>query len=310
MDKFQEMQSFVAVVDAGSFVRAADALGTSKAAVSRHVAELEQRVGARLLNRTTRKLSLTDDGRAFYERCSEILEAIDDAEAGLRARSGEASGRVRVSAPVTLGILYLAPLWGKFLALHPKVTLDVSLSDRTVEPVEEGFDLIIRIAQAQPPSLIGRKLATSRIVLCASPAYLERHGEPAHPHELAQHDVIAYSYWSSGDEWRFDGPRGQERVTVSARLYANNGDTCRAAALEHQGIILQPDFLVEEDLRAGRLKELLPDYRLAELEIYALYASRKQLPLKLRYLIDFLAESFEKPAWLRPAGKTSARVRK
>ncbi len=310
MDKFQQMQSFVAVVDAGSFVRAADTLGASKAAVSRHVAELEQRIGARLLNRTTRKLSLTDDGRAFYERCSEILEAIDAAEAGLHARSGEASGRLRVSAPVTLGNLYLAPLWGRFLALHPRVTLEVSLSDRTVDVVEEGYDLAIRIAQAQPPSLIGRKLASSRIVLCASPAYLKRHGEPAHPHELAQHDVIAYSYWSSGNEWRFDGPRGPVQVTVQPRLYANSGDTCRAAALEHQGIILQPDFLVGEDLRAGRLQALLPDYHSPALEIYALYASRKQLPLKLRYLVDFLVQSFRRPAWQHPGGKTSARVRK
>lgn len=310
MDKFQEMQSFVAVVNAGSFVRAADMLDTSKAAVSRHVAELEQRIGARLLNRTTRKLSLTDDGQGFYERCVEILEAVSAAEADLSARSGEASGRVRVSAPVTFGIQYLAPLWGKFLARHPKVTLDISLSDRTVDLVEEGYDVAIRIAATPHPTLIGRKLASSRAVLCASPAYLKRHGEPRHPHELAAHDVISYSYWSSGDEWPFEGPQGQVNVTVRSRLYANSGDTCRAAALEHQGIILQPDFLVWEDLRAGRLKELMPQYRSAELGIYAVYASRKQLSLKLRYLIDFLAASFRQPAWLTPAGKTSARARK
>lgn len=310
MDKFQEMQSFVAVVNAGSFVRAADALDTSKAAVSRHVAELEQRIGARLLNRTTRKLSLTDDGQAFYERCVEILEAVSDAEADLSARSGEASGRLRVSAPMTFGIQYLAPLWGKFLARHPKVTLDISLSDRTVDLVEEGYDVAIRIATAPHPTLIGRKLAVSRAILCASPAYLKKHGEPRHPHELSGHDVISYSYWSSGNEWPFEGPQGPVKVTVRSRLYANSGDTCRAAALEHQGIILQPDFLVWEDLRAGRLKELMPQYRSAELGIYVVYASRKQLPLKLRHLIDFLAASFRQPAWLTPAGKTSARARR
>lgn len=310
MDRFQEMQSFVAVVNAGSFVKAADALKTSKAAVSRHVAELEQRLGARLLNRTTRKLSLTDDGQAFYLHCVDILASVEEAESDLSARSGEASGRVRVSAPVTLGILYLAPLWGKFLASHPRVSLDVSLSDRTVDPVEEGYDLVIRIASAPHPTLIGRKLATSRIVLCASPAYLEKHGEPKHPRELAGHDVIAYSYWSLGDEWRFEGPDGPVQVSVHARLSANSGDTCRAAALAHQGIILQPDFLVGEDLRAGRLKELMPQYRSMELGLYALYSSRKQLPLKLRHLIDFLADAFKQPAWQAPAGKTSARVRK
>lgn len=310
MDKFQEMQSFVAVVNAGSFVKAADMLDTSKAAVSRHVAELEQRIGTRLLNRTTRKLSLTDDGRAFYERCVEILEAVSDAEADLNARSGEASGRVRVTAPVTFGIRYLAPLWGKYLARHPKVTLDIALSDRTVDLVEEGYDLAIRIATTPHPTLIGRKLAVSRTVLCASPEYLEKHGEPRHPTELAAHDVISYSYWALGDEWPFEGPDGPLKVTVRSRLYANSGDTCRAAALEHQGIILQPEFVVWEDLRDGRLKELMPQYRSAELGIYVVYASRKQLPLKLRYLIDFLVASFRRPAWLTPAGKTSARARR
>lgn len=297
MDKYQEMQSFVAVVNAGSFVKAADVLDTSKAAVSRHVADLEQRLGARLLNRTTRKLSLTDDGQTFYHRCTEILAAVDEAESELTSRSTEASGLVRVSVPVTLGILYLAPLWGKFLAKHPKVALDVWLSDRAVDPVEEGYDLVIRIAKSPHPSLIGRQLASTRMVLCASPAYLKKRGAPQHPHELAQHDVISYSYWSSRDEWQFDGPEGQVRVKTRPRIHANSGDTCRAAALEHQGIILQPTFLVGEDLRGGRLKELMPQYRAVELGVYALYTSRKQLPLKLRHLIDFLAASFKKPAW-------------
>lgn len=297
MDKFQEMQSFTAVVDAGSFVRAADALDTSKAAVSRHVAELEQRLGVRLLHRTTRKLSLTDDGQAFYNRCSDILALVAEAESELKSRSGEASGLVRISVPVTLGILYLAPLWGVFLNRHPKVTLDVVLSDRVVDLVEEGYDIAIRISRSPHPTLIGRRLATTRMVLCASPQYLKRQGTPKRPEDLARHDVISYSYWSSRDEWQFDGPDGPASVKTHPRIHANSGDTCRAAALQHQGIILQPSFLVHEDLRSGRLKEILPDYKSPDLGIYALYTSRKQMPLKLRHLLDFLATSFSKPVW-------------
>lgn len=297
MDKFQEMQSFVAVVDAGSFVGAADALDTSKAAISRHVAELEQRLGVRLLHRTTRKLSLTDDGQSFYHRCTELLAAVAEAENELSSRSAEASGLLRVSAPVTFGILHLAPLWGRFLAAHPKVDLDISLSDRTVDLVEDGFDLAIRIARTPHPNLIARPLATTRIILCASPAYLKRRGTPKQPQDLSSHDVISYSYWSSRDEWTFDGPDGPVTVKTKPRIHANNGDTCRAAALQHQGIILQPSFLVQSDLRSGELKEILPKYRLGEFGIYAVYASRRQLPLKLRHLIDFLVEAFREPEW-------------
>ena len=295
MDKFQEMQAFVAVVDAGSFVRAAEALGSSKAAVSRYVSDLEDRLGVRLLNRTTRSLSMTYDGQAFYYHCTELLAALEEAEGDLSTRSAEASGLVRISAPVTFGILHLAPLWGDFLARYPKVRLDVALSDRAVDLVEDGFDLAIRISSVMQPSLIARQLAATRLVLCASPGYLARRGTPQHAHELAQHDVVAYTYGAFRDEWTFDGPDGEVTVKVSPRLYANNGDTCRAAALRGQGVILQPDFLIGGDLRSGELVEILPDYRTGDLGVYAIYASRRHLPLKLRYLIDFLVEAF-KPA--------------
>ena len=295
MDKFQEMQAFVAVVDAGSFVRAAEALGSSKAAVSRHVSELEDRLGVRLLNRTTRSLSMTGDGQAFYYHCTELLAALEEAEGDLGTRSAEASGLVRVSAPVTFGILHLAPLWGDFLARCPKVRLDVALSDRAVDLVEDGFDLAIRISSTMQPTLIARQLATTRLVLCASPDYLARRGTPQHVRELAGHDVVAYTYGAFRDEWRFDGPDGEVAVKVNPRLYANNGDTCRAAALRGQGVILQPDFLIGDDLRSGELVEILPEYRTGDLGVYAIYASRRHLPLKLRYLIDFLVEAF-KPA--------------
>ncbi|CAN5379569.1 LysR family transcriptional regulator [soil metagenome] len=299
MDKFQEMLSFATVVDAGSFVRAADILDTSKAAVSRHVADLEQRLGVRLLNRTTRKLSLTDDGQAFHHHCTEILAATDAAEIELTSRSAEASGLLRISVPVTFGIRHLAPLWGIFLDQNPKVTLDVSLADRTVDLVEDGFDLAVRISRSPHPTLIGRKLATTRMVLCASPIYLKRRGALKRPEDLSGHDTISYTYWSSKDEWKFDGPDGPVTVKTRPRIHTNSGDNCRAAALQHQGIVLQPDFLVADDLRSGALKEILPAWQAGELGIYAIYASRRQLPLKLRHMVDFLAESFQAPTWNR-----------
>jgi DNA-binding transcriptional LysR family regulator len=299
MDKLREMSSFVAVVDAGSFVRAADATGQSKAAVSRHVGELESRLGTRLLQRTTRRLSLTTEGQAFHARCRELLAAVDEAESELTATRSEASGLVRVNAPLTFGVLHLAPLWGRFMEQHPKVTLDVTLTDRVVDLVDEGYDLAVRISALTSAALVSRRLAGTRLRLCASPGYLKKHGRPGHPRELADHRIIAYSYLTTPDAWQFTGPEGALSVRVKPCLFSNNGDTCRRAALEHQGIVLQPDFLVGEDLRRGALQELLPGYRGPELGIYAVYPTRKFLPLKTRKLVDFLAQACRRPAWDR-----------
>ncbi len=290
MDRFLEMQAFNAVVDAGSFVKAANALAVSKAAVSRHVGELEARLGVRLLQRTTRRLSLTEEGQVFYARSVELLAQVKEAEAEITFRSGAASGLVRVNAPVTFGIGHLAPLWGKFRTLYPNVALDVTLADRVVDLVEEGFDVAIRIATLPSSTLISKRLASTRMVLCASPPYLEAHGVPLHPSELAAHAVISYSYWSTKDEWHFDGPQGPVTVKTNPCIHTNSGDTCRAAALAHQGIILQPTFLVGGDLAEGALVELMPGYRSIELGIYAIYPSRKHVSPKVRALINFLAE--------------------
>lgn len=292
MDRFLELQTFTAVVDAGTFVKAADALGLSKAAVSRYVAELEARLGVRLLHRTTRRLSLTEEGQRFYMRSKELLAGLEEAEAEATSRSEAASGRLRLNAPVTFGILHLAPLWGRFMAQHPKVTLDVTLSDRVVDLVDEGYDLAIRIAALPSSTLISQRLATTRMVLCASPGYLKAHGVPHHPAELAGHAVLAYTYWSTRDEWHFEGPDGPVSVRTHPCLHTNSGDTCRAAALADQGIILQPSFLVGPDLAAGSLIELMPAYRSGEIGIYAVYPTRRHVPPKVRALVDFLAAHF------------------
>lgn len=297
MDKFQEMTTFVAVVDAGSFVGAGEATGQSKAAVSRHVADLERRLGVRLLHRSTRRLSLTAEGQAFVERCRETLSLLDEAESEITQDATEARGRIRVNAPLTFGVTQLAPLWGRFLDAHPNVTLEVSLSDRIVDLLDEGFDLAIRISRLANSQLVSRQLSSTRMMLCASPGYLARHGTPRHPRELTHHQVISYSHWATRDEWQFDGPDGPVSVRLKPRMHADNGDTCVAAALADQGIVLQPSFICAADVRRGALVELMQDYKSFELGIHAVYPSRRLLPSRVRLLIDFLVEQLRDRPW-------------
>ena len=297
MDRFKEMQAFAAVADAGSFVRAAEALQVSKTAVSRLIGDLEARLGVRLLHRTTRRLSLTAEGEVFHARCKALTADVEEAEAEVTARAGEAVGQLRLNVPVSFGLMHLAPLWPAFLQQHPKVTLDVTLADRIIDLVDEGYDLAVRIAQLPASSLVSRKIASTRLVLCASPDYLRRHGEPSHPADIARHAVFTYTLLATGDTWNFEGPDGPVEVKVTPRLRSNNGDTCCAAALQHQGIVLQPSFMVSHHLRAGALVEVLPQYRSLELGVYAVYASRRHVTPKVRVVIDFLVDAFRICPW-------------
>jgi DNA-binding transcriptional LysR family regulator len=289
MDRFQEMSIFRAVVDAGSFTQAAERLGLSKAAVSRSITQLESRLGIRLLNRTTRRLSVTEEGQTFHARCASLLAELDEAEAEITVRSGQALGLLRVAAPLSFGVAHLAPLWGDFLARHPQLRLEVSLNDRVVDLVEEGFDLAIRIGRLTDSSLISRKLASTPLMLCASPRYLRRHGTPRQPQDLSAHDVLAYSLFASGNLWTLTKDSKTEQVRVAPRLTANNGDTCVQAALHHAGIVLQPHFLVQDALREGALVSVLKDWSAGELGIHAVYPGRAHVSPKVRLLIDELA---------------------
>jgi DNA-binding transcriptional LysR family regulator len=315
MDRFQSMQVFAAVADGGSFIGAARTLGLSKPAVSRHVAELESRLGVRLLHRTTRRLSLTPEGEAFRVRCKALLADLEAAEAEVTHRADRAIGVLKVNVPVSYGLLRLAPLWGRFMAQHPQVELDVTLSDRFVDLVEEGFDLAVRIGRLGDSSLVGRRLGSTRLVACASPQYLREHGVPSHPQELAHHRTIGYSLLADGDVWRFEPPdvpdapgapdtalaghthaaaaavaaEAAVTVRVKPRLWSNSGDTCCAVARSGAGIVLKPHFLVADDLSRGTLVALLPGWRAPELGIHAVYPSRRHLAPKVRLLVDFLA---------------------
>jgi DNA-binding transcriptional LysR family regulator len=301
MDPLRQIEAFVAVVRAGSYVKAAERQGSTKAALSRQVLDLEARLGTRLLNRTTRRLSLTETGAAYFERCVQILDDLREADAEAGATTATPRGRLRINAPLTFGNLHLAPLWGEFLKLHPAVELDITLTDRVVDLVEEGFDLAVRIApagQLASSTLVARRIATDRMLLCASPGYLRGAPPLDAPADLLGHAVMAYAWWSGGDTWPFTAPDGTPaEVTVRPRLRTNSGDTCRAAALADQGVIWQPAFLVGPDVRAGRLVALLSGWHSPELEIFAIYPSRAHLSGKVRAMVDFLAAAFEQPGW-------------
>ncbi|AIA71190.1 LysR family transcriptional regulator [Pectobacterium atrosepticum] len=302
MDKLQAMTTFVAVVKAGSFVKAMESTGFSKPAVSRQVIELEKFLGVRLLHRTTRRISLTSEGETYYQRCKEVLSVIEEAENQVCARANQAHGRLRIGVPQDFGVLQLTPLWAQFMDRNPKVEFDIVLSDRNVDPVEEGYDLVVRIGNLPDSTLVSSLLATTRLILCASPEYLRLRGTPTHPTDLDKHVVIAYSYNASGNEWLFcKEKREQVKVSTHPRLNVNSGATCRLLAIESQGIILQPDFLVHSDIIKGKLVEIIPEWQAQTLEIHALYPTRILLPLKVQLLRDFLSDSLRPKPWLSPA---------
>lgn len=301
MDRLRAMEVFVEVVRKNGFARAADALDTSPANVTRIIADLESHLGTRLLNRSSRKMSLTESGDALYERAKTIVEDMAEVEAIASSTSMTPRGLLRLNAPLSFGVLQLAPLWGKFMDLHPGIELEVALIDRVVDIVEEGYDMAIRISRSGSASHAARKLATSQNICCAAPAYLEKHGVPKVPQDLAAHRCIGYRYAATADEWHFSKPPGQtEVVKVNCAMHTNNGDTARAVAIAGGGVIWQPTFLIGADLRAGRLVRVLPDFDLPDIDVLAVYPSRRHLSAKVRVMIDFLAQEFAGvPPWDR-----------
>jgi DNA-binding transcriptional LysR family regulator len=297
MDRLQCMKVFARVVEAGSFSRAAERLDMSNAAVTRHLAHLESVLAARLLNRSTRKLSLTAVGTSYYERCVQILADIEEAESGVSEQVEMPRGILRVNAPVSFATRHIAPLLAEYCERYPLVTVDIAISDRIVDIVEEGYDLAIRITQSPAPMLVARRLAPARMVLCAAPSYLKHYGTPRTPKDLEHHACLNYSYLSTGSTWQFTGKRGPVSVRIKGPLVANNGDVLHAALLQGMGITLQPSFIAGEDLKAGRLIPLLPGYQPPLLDIYAVYASRRHLSAKVRTFIDFLVGRFGDPPY-------------
>jgi DNA-binding transcriptional LysR family regulator len=297
MDRFDEINAFAAVADARSFTKAAKRLGVSSAQVSKLVARLENRLGARLLNRTTRDVSLTDTGRAYLERARTLLDDFDALEGLVRDQSGP-KGLLKVSAPVSFGANQLTPALLDFAAAYPEVSLDVSQTDRIVNLVEEGFDVAVRIGQLPDSSLVARRLAPVRIVTCAAPAYLEAAGAPAAPQDLARHECIIDTNARDPSVWVYGQGNERHEVRVHGRLRFAGADACVAAARRGLGIASTPAFSAADDLRDGRLIPLLCAYEPQLIYVHAVYPHARHLAAKVRVFVDFLAERYAgEPAW-------------
>jgi DNA-binding transcriptional LysR family regulator len=300
MDSLQGIKVYCAVVEGGSFAAAAAKLKISRAMVSKHVMQLEDRLQTRLLHRTTRSLSLTEAGAEFHERASQVLADLEAAEQLARSSTSEPRGTLRINAPTTFATKHIATHIAEFLTLYPELNVDISLSDRFVDPIEEGYDLTIRITTKLPEStLIARALAPCKMVVCASPAYFAANGEPQTPDDLARHNCLSYSMSAMEDKWDFVGPYGRRYVvTVAGRVRSNSGDLLRTAIVSGSGVMLLPSFIVGEDIKAGRLKAVLLNYQAVERTIYAVYPSRKHLSAKVRALVEFLETKYgKKPYW-------------
>ena len=288
MDRLTSLEVFSKVVDSGGFSAAGRRLNMSTTMVSNHVQALEDRLGARLLNRTTRKVSLTEVGRAYYDRCIQILADIEQADDVAGALQSTPRGTLRVYTATHI-VQFVAPVITEFLAAYPDVKVDLSMGERTIDLIEEGFDVAIRLTPPPDSSLIVRSLATWRHVLCCSQAYIEKLGRPEQLSELAERNCLRHVNYPY-DEWRFVDRKGAPAsVRVSGRLITNSGETLRRAALEGVGIVLAPGFLLHDDLESGRLVRLLPEYRPVEFSMNAVYPHRHHLSAKVRTFIDRLA---------------------
>lgn len=301
MDHLSEMAVFARVAEAKSFSAAARGLGMTKSAASKQVSRLEQALGARLLNRTTRSLSLTEIGVQVYEHCARIVAESEAALLAAQQLSLAPRGVLKISASVAFGKLHIAPAMPEFLARYPEIRVQLALSDRFVDLAEEGFDLVVRLTEKPGLNLVARRIAPVRYVVCAAPAYLERMGTPQTPQDLVGHNCLFYAYESFQDVWHFAGPSGPTQVKISGNFQVNSSEAIREALLGGLGISLAPTFTVGAELRSGALRRVLTDYRPLGgfgSSAYAVYLPNRQLAPKVRALVDFLVERFgEAPYW-------------
>jgi DNA-binding transcriptional LysR family regulator len=297
MDRLASLRIFAKVAETQSFTAAAEKLGLSRALVSKAVIDLEQALGARLLERTTRRVKTNEIGAAYYEKTVRILAELDEADRAVRDLHDAPRGTLRVNAPVSFGTLHLKSVITEYLSAYPDVHLAISLNDRFVDIIDEGFDVVIRIARLEDSSLIARKVAPARRVLCASPDYLKQRGTPKEPADLASHRCLAYGNAAQQD-WTLTGPDGDHVVRVSGCMSSNNGDMLHCAAADGHGIALLPTFIVGPDLQEGRLQVVLPDYSPGDLSVYAVYPPNRHLAAKVRTFIDVLVKHFgPRPYW-------------
>jgi DNA-binding transcriptional LysR family regulator len=300
MEDLERMAIFARVVEDKSFSAAAHRLNLSKSLVSKQVTQLERSIGARLLNRTTRALSVTEAGAIFYEYCARIVEELEEAKLAVSRLHTTPRGVLRVSAPVAFGRLHVASALPEFLAAHPELKIDMVTTDRFVDLAEEGYDVVVRIMGEPPPNVIARRLAPVNRRICATPEYFERHGVPQTPRDLEAHNCLTYTYFNPLDPWRLRGPEGEISVRAKGDLRVNDDDALAEAVLRGLGIALLPTFIVGKDLQAGRLQSVLAEYVPLERHIYAIYLANRHLSTKVRAFIDYFVNRIgPEPYWDR-----------
>jgi DNA-binding transcriptional LysR family regulator len=295
MDKLSSLRAFVKVVETSSFSEAGRRLRLSRSAVSKYVAELEEELGVQLLSRTTRRVTPTESGQAYFERAMAILADLDAADHAVAQSQATPRGLLRVNAPMSFGTMQLGPALAGFMTQYPELQIQLALSDEQVDPVQDGLDVTLRIAELESSSLIARKIMPITRVVCAAPAYLKQHGTPKHPNELRNHDCLTYGYLSTGNQWKLSGKDGDHWVNPRWTLCANNAEVLRDAAVAGRGVALVPVFIAAAELKAGKLRTFLDDYSAPALSLYAIYPPTRHLAVKVRLFIDYLVETFAKP---------------
>lgn len=295
MDKLSSLRAFVKVVETSSFSEAGRRLRLSRSAVSKYVAELEEDLGVQLLSRTTRRVTPTENGQAYFERALAILADLDAADHAVSQSQATPRGLLRVNAPMSFGTMCLGPALAGFMKRYPELQIQLALSDEHVDPVQDGLDVTLRIADLESSSLIARRIMPIERMICAAPAYLKQHGIPKHPNELRHHDCLTYGYLSTGNQWKLSGKDGDHWVNPRWTLCANNAEVLRDAAVAGRGVALLPVFIAEAPLKAGKLRPFLTDYHAPPLALYAIYPPTRHLAVKVRLFIDHLVETFSMP---------------
>jgi|TARA_B110000971_G_scaffold221284_1_gene267773 DNA-binding transcriptional LysR family regulator len=292
MNKFEELEAFVSVVDSHSFSLAADKLGVAKSSLSKRVSELEKRLGVQLMQRTTRRLSLTDSGRHFYQRAVAVLADLDEAEKIVSDAQCGLIGKIKLTAPLGLGVGPLSTPISEFMQLHPSIEIELDINDRELDLVDEGFDLAIRVGDLQDSTLIARKLSRVGFAVCASPAYLKSHGIPEHPSELVGHEVLVYSNVSTSEQWRFEDKGTRVSPKVKSRISANNGEILANFARQGLGVVKGPLFYLQGLIDRGELVPILTDYPMKQAGIYAVYPPGRLVSRRVKMLSDYLLAYF------------------
>ena len=293
MDKFEAMRVYCSVIEAGGFAAAAERIGLSTSAVSRHVAQLEAHLNIRLLNRTTRRMSATNEGFAYFERCTQLLADLEETEASVSGIAVTPRGRLRLTAPIALATLRLAPAFAAFSRAYPEVTLDIVLSDSLADFAEEGLDLAIRVGRVGSDNLVARHIGETKLLAAAAPDYLARAGSPQLPGDLTRHTCLTYAYAANGNQAQFDGKNGESvTVRITGPVNANNGMFLAEMAASGSGIVFAPCFILQPLIERGRLVRVLPDWDLRRLPIHAVYPTRRHLSAKVQAMTGFLGEWF------------------